>query len=114
MIDDVLKLLFVILIVRHVYVNYRSAKRSINAWVAENELKILSRERRFLNTGPYILFQRHSVYKMVVQFPNGEEKICWIQCNKLFGFSPDYFEVRFENSLRSSSVDNDLHSGTRD
>lgn len=94
MIEDVLKILFFVLIVRHVYINYRSARRSINTWAAENNLKVLSKERRRFDVGPYFPFQYSFFYKMVVQSPNGEKRTCWIQCNKLFGLSPNYFEVR--------------------
>lgn len=112
MIENVLIVLFFALIIRHIYIHYRSAKRSIDTWVAENNLKVLSKERRKYETGPYFPFQYHFVYKMVVQSPNGEKSTCWIQCNRLFGLSPSYFEVIFENNLGSSSVDNDLHAGT--
>lgn len=96
LVTEVLEIVAILLIVYYFYNILRSANRSIDRWVKENDVNVLSREFRLLRTGPYWLTHNRPVYKLVVQFPDGRREICWIRCNSFLGFNPDYFEVKCE------------------
>ena len=79
-----------------IYITFRDANRSISKWVEENELKVISKEYRIFRTGPYWLTANRPVFRIVILFPNGERKVCWIRCSSFIGFNTKKFEVRCE------------------
>ena len=94
MFEELIGYLFLGMIGFYFYWVFSTANKSINVWIRKNDFKIITKQFRMFRTGPYILTGNRPVYKIVVQDSKGIEKTFWIRCNSLFGFNPEYFEVR--------------------
>ncbi len=75
---------------------FRAANRSIENWLNDKDLKLVSKELRLFRTGPFWATGNRPVYRVVVQLRDGQTKTCWVRCNSFLGFEPSYFEIQYE------------------
>ena len=92
--EYILNFLLILLIAYFFIRIFTSANRSIRNWSENNEIKIIGKQLKLFELGPFDRAWNQPIYKLRVENKFGEQKTVWVRCGK-GGLNADNLEVKF-------------------
>lgn len=112
--DNIVLILFLILIVYFLYYQFFKSKQVLKNWAADNGTIIVKKELRFIRVGPFFYHKDRAVYRILVRRPDGELQKAWVLVGSLLFLYPNKIEVIWDASFskKHNRIINIKHSAT--